>query len=618
MRGIFFLHLLRFVVVSILLAIVLLINFFTMKKTYMLLAALVISATAFGQQKTAESHGAVEPVRDLDNFDGRAVIWNEDFASGIPATWSNVTLSGPVDWKYTTVGHTGAYPSASLLSPTSGNGWIIVDSDGDNFSGGGNEDAQLTTDVIDCSGVTGPIKLEFAQYHREWQADITTVRVTTDGGSSWTDWEVNNGVGQAGTPNPDIVTIDITTAIAGNPANVQVMFWWQGAWDYGWQIDDISIAEILPNDVRQYNEELSSGEGTYWETPLAQVKPLTMAADISNIGINSASNVGLSVDVNSGSFTSTSATATLAAGDVQNFAVANSFTPSAVGNYTVDFTTAMDSVDDEMANNSFSTSFDVTDSVYAFNNGNYAGQWWDQDDGNGSSNAFLAGCVYEVYADDVATSISAFIGDNSAVGAVLTMHLWELNPVDTSYILVQSTDSYDLLAGDLDGWVTLGLSPAVPVTTSVGQYLVTVEHFGGPSAIWIGYGSNAGGGGYTLSSDDGGITWGNNPRAYMVNLNLSENHVGIEDLNSNVALGQNMPNPFSTTTTINYELNTASAVTFEVVDVTGKVIYTSFEGSKSAGAHNMNFNAETIGAGLYFYSIITAEGRTTRQMVVTK
>ncbi|MDG1333027.1 MAG: T9SS type A sorting domain-containing protein [Crocinitomicaceae bacterium] len=179
----------------------------------------------------------------MDTFS--QVLWSEDFAAGIPATWSNVTVSGPVDWKYTTVGHTGPYPTDPINSESAANGWLIVDSDGDNFSGGGAEDAQLTTDVIDLTGATTAV-LTFNQMMREWQSDVCIVRVTTDGGSNWTDWILNDGIGQAGTSNPDVFGIDITAAIAGNPANVQIMFWWQASWDYGWQIDDIKILGCQP------------------------------------------------------------------------------------------------------------------------------------------------------------------------------------------------------------------------------------------------------------------------------------------------------------------------------------------------------------------------------------
>ena len=156
-------------------------------------------------------------------------FFSEDFATGIPTTWTNVTVSGPVDWKHTTDGHSGAYPTSAIASTTSGNGWLIVDSDADNFSGGGVEDAQITTPIIDCSGFA-QVKLEFQQMFRRWQADVTTVRVTTDGGANWTDFILNTAITQAGTDNPDYVNINITSAIAGDPANVQMqlLMWRRG------------------------------------------------------------------------------------------------------------------------------------------------------------------------------------------------------------------------------------------------------------------------------------------------------------------------------------------------------------------------------------------------------
>ena len=589
-----------------------------MKKVYLMLAALAVGATSYAQQRVAQDHGEAIPSRDLAEQSanrGGGPVWCEDFASGLPSTWSNVTAAGPVDWKYTTVGHTGAYPSQTLLSTTAGNGWMIVDSDADNFSGGGSEDAQITSDVIDCSSVTGPIKLEFEQYFRRWQADITTVRLTTDGGSTWTDWVINSAVTQAGTPNPDVVTIDITAAIAGNPSNVQVAFWWQGAWDYGWQIDDICISEILPNDVRLFNSTFAASGGAYYQTPIMQAKPLDFAADISNIGINDATNVILGV---TGGYTGAApAIASIPVGTVTNTVVSGTFTPSATGALNFVFGATMDSTDANLANNTESLNMEITDTVYALDNDTYAGQWYNQE-ASGQSNAFCIGNVYEIFQDQVATSISIYVGDQTAPGAVLVPQLWEYNTVDSTYNLVAWGNDYDITANDLGAWVTIGLNQGYNCTAASGAYLTTAGHYGGQNFMFIGYGTNPGGGGYTLSSDDC-ATWANQPRTPMVRLNFGPNAPGFNEFaNTNVTLGQNVPNPFTSNSTINYTLNDGASVTFELIDVTGKTVMEVNEGRKAAGAHNFVLDGSSLEAGVYFYSIVTEQGRATKQLVVTK
>jgi len=318
------------------------------KFTSLLMLAAI--GSGFAQNtKTVQRHGESLPaVWYNQNQTKGAVIFSEDFASGIPATWDNTTVSGPVDWKATTVGHTGDYPTASLQSTTSSNGWILVDSDADNFSGGGVEDAQLTTPIIDCSGFAN-VKVEFQQMFRRWQQDTTTIRITTDGGTTFTDYQINQTITQAGTDNPDFVNIDITSAIVGDPTNVQVQFRWQGAWDYGWQIDDFAVKEIDPNDIIIKKTSLSE-DVTYYKVPSSQVQPLFFNAFAENIGFNEQTNVVLDVDVNDGTgsvFTGASAaTALLAVGTSDSLAVSTTFSPTAIGNYDVAFNVAQTEMDD--------------------------------------------------------------------------------------------------------------------------------------------------------------------------------------------------------------------------------------------------------------------------------
>ena len=127
-------------------------------------------------------------------------LWSEDFNGGVPAGWNIVTTGNPaVEWKYTTVGHTGDYPTAALESTTAANGWMIVDSDADNFSGGPNEDTKLASPMIDNSGSPFPanVMLGFEQMMREWQSETTTISVSSDS-TNWTDFIINEGIGQGG------------------------------------------------------------------------------------------------------------------------------------------------------------------------------------------------------------------------------------------------------------------------------------------------------------------------------------------------------------------------------------------------------------------------------------
>jgi hypothetical protein len=93
---------------------------------------------------------------------------------------------------------------------------------------------------------------------------------------------------------------------------------------------------------------------------------------------------------------------------------------------------------------------------------------------------------------------------------------------------------------------------------------------------------------------------------------------GINELENGAQLFQNYPNPTSNVTTIKYALENANTVSFEVMDVTGKVITSSFEGNKTEGTHTIELNTNSLNAGVYFYSVIVNGNRLTKKMTISK
>jgi hypothetical protein len=75
------------------------------------------------------------------------------------------------------------------------------------------------------------------------------------------------------------------------------------------------------------------------------------------------------------------------------------------------------------------------------------------------------------------------------------------------------------------------------------------------------------------------------------------------------ALHQNYPNPFNPSTVLSYSLPKASDVTLEVFNIHGQRVATVEKGFKSAGTHNVSFNASGLASGVYLYRL-TAGGVT--------
>jgi len=84
----------------------------------------------------------------------------------------------------------------------------------------------------------------------------------------------------------------------------------------------------------------------------------------------------------------------------------------------------------------------------------------------------------------------------------------------------------------------------------------------------------------------------------------------------NLSVSQNMPNPFSGNSTINYSLTEKSEVSFEVFDVTGSKVMELNEGVKTAGNHSIQINASNLNAGVYYYSVVAGDKRITKKMIV--
>ncbi len=81
-------------------------------------------------------------------------------------------------------------------------------------------------------------------------------------------------------------------------------------------------------------------------------------------------------------------------------------------------------------------------------------------------------------------------------------------------------------------------------------------------------------------------------------------------------LSQNTPNPFSTQTTIAYELKKSANVSLQVFDLTGRAVATLQNGYQGAGAYTATWDASGLPAGIYLYQLKMDEGVLTRKCVL--
>ena len=108
--------------------------------------------------------------------------------------------------------------------------------------------------------------------------------------------------------------------------------------------------------------------------------------------------------------------------------------------------------------------------------------------------------------------------------------------------------------------------------------------------------------GIILKTTDGGTTF------------LEEkSEIPIENI-----LSQNYPNPFNPVTTIAYEIQQTAFVTLKVYDILGREVATLVNDEKSSGSYEIQFSAEELTSGIYFYQLKAGEYSETKKMILLK
>ncbi|MDR0605438.1 MAG: T9SS type A sorting domain-containing protein, partial [Bacteroidales bacterium] len=93
-------------------------------------------------------------------------------------------------------------------------------------------------------------------------------------------------------------------------------------------------------------------------------------------------------------------------------------------------------------------------------------------------------------------------------------------------------------------------------------------------------------------------------------------YTAIDAIGSHVfALGQNVPNPATNTTRIDYSVPEAGEVMFYVHSITGQLLYSKTIDTKR-GANSIELNTTTFAAGVYFYSMEYKGQRLVRQLII--
>jgi PKD repeat protein len=122
-------------------------------------------------------------------------------------------------------------------------------------------------------------------------------------------------------------------------------------------------------------------------------------------------------------------------------------------------------------------------------------------------------------------------------------------------------------------------------------------------------------------TDDNTSTGVNKYRLKQIDFDGSftySNEIEVDYSPNEFVLYQNYPNPFNPTTTISWQQPTESKVSITVYDILGNEFENIVDEVMPAGRHTINFSADQLPSGIYFYKIIAGNFVETKKMMLLK
>ena len=605
-------------------------------------------------EHAAPAHAQARPAQDAQFRAGGDVVFSEDFANGLAGNnglgaW---TIDGADSqwWVYSTTGPNGAYSNnTEIIASTSvDNGFMIFQADSGNADWSVDPpvivatptpwDAGLVSPVMDLTA-TPFVRVEFQQALRFCCQDSPHfLQVKTDGGNDWSTAATYPVVTAPVNEDPGTLTtsVNISAAINGNAGSVRIRFYHSsesGSSHYHWQIDDVKIIELYDLDLAMESAGTSNWDPAtafsydslnYTVYPYSQLRPMPLNALVVNNGSQAQTGmtVNFSVDQQGGgSILDQNQTFDLPGGLSELVYVNPDFTPPATeGTYDVSISATSALGDTTVGNDSGEDEFKVDPFVYSRDGGTVAGYETSTGDGEYElCNGFHVANEANLYAVDVCLRSG---GNPSPVGVPIVGVLKDGSDVEIEIVqTIEHTIASTELNGT-NGTKVISLIFAEPQFLEAGlDYFVCIKHFGGsevrtglngssePQSSFI----------YYEQDPDVGPEWFFTTDMPMVRMNFNPS-VGISesDRQNGIGMGQNIPNPANGVTTIPYDLQEAANLTFEVHDLSGKLVATQAVGKRGAGSHRLLFDTTNLGEGVYVYSLVADGTRLTKRMTVIR
>jgi hypothetical protein len=573
----------------------------------------------------------------------------------------------------------GAYSgnTAQLASETAFDGWVVFDND---FFHGGpitadnaavDTEGSITSPWLNLTDNASVI-VSWESYFRyccfPYAPVYLEVGTTNEGVTAWTTFDAHGDfIESANTisANPLPVSLDVS-CVAASQDSVQLRFAYRQAPETGagfshyfWGIDDVTVSSNqVMNDVEI--TQIVNGDVynvfEYRITPLEQAildsdGGLLAGVMYKNVGTVNQTNVEVLVEVldESGMVLNTTIEVldtvltyanalTCPANTQDTLYLATGWEPNATGTYGLRITLTGDSTDVTPENNTLFKNILYTDDIYGHDDENVLdgelGPRESEDiadyyDPTGYGSYFHCpnpGTMAYGVAVRFGPNCGLDIGGNpgelefetrlySYDGAVGLTD----SPFDANYWL------YDVEWSNLDGTsdfeVYLSFEDAIEMDEEAFYYAAVINEYESPTQLTVLTQLNSdtdNSTGNFNQTGEGNFVWFTSQTSTpAVRLITSEREaVELLEASQGIRLEQCMPNPASESTLVRFELGQPRDVTLEVRDGMGRLVSTQDMGTLGAGQHNTTLDLSGWASGLYTYTLVADNFRTTKKMTV--
>lgn len=488
-----------------------------MKKIYLTLVTILMAGAVSAQVTGAErgktpnpSQTKQKPGTPVSANPLKVTIWESDFTS--PSDWNIGNSSGNnADW---VISNTPSFwwSGNVTLSSTSGGNMASFDSDGNATAANQIENSPWiqTADTLDCT--THPtVAVSFQQYFNKWSGR-TFVEVSNDAGATWTDFELNASMGNNDeTLNPSAVTVNISSVAAGNDSVLVRILYLSNAvsdggtdhtagdgWDYGWIVDDVVIGTLPDNDIaliKGWHADIYN-DYEYSMLPLTQTREMVPGVVVANQGGQPQTfDVTCTISDQGGVVSTTVQSATLAIGEEDTLWFTSGFTPTANGDYEVNFSKLAD--EDPSDDSADALTLTMNDYLMAHDYGATGTYGWNP---SGSSSDLADaphswGNIYYPMVDQDIYGVDINFASGTTAGLLFAVRVQEIDPVDgIQGTLVMNNEQYfTVSAADIGSQITTVVFPQ-PSTLSAGSgYIIDVFKVDGTSGQGFYIGGSADG-----------------------------------------------------------------------------------------------------------------------------